>query len=594
MSTSRSSSREKTKSSEFTTSLGFVPDRLLPPSCVNLNRFAFEIFLQNLSSPTDSQIFTSDLIEHAFQIIGLASEKAIIKKEKVIVDHIFVFAFYEILCIENIERAIIFSNRQSHFTSFSPNELAKLSKIDPNNTDSNSIIFDNLLCPIKCEFPIAFYSQLQSFIEKTSAPAVSFLLRRFIHNPPLFISDPIHSADSHSNGAILSTGSIQPTISNIPLSVWGTTDSFPQLFSETPFPKINLRSNPSVEFQMTHDIPTLVISRPRYIPPQLPSITCMHAPKYAEYSALCSSGPPVYVFTSRSNLWLVDIARTTITSLKAHFSPICSLALSETEYTPIILSGDVKGELKTQRVRYFYINSKEEKVYIDSNHSCNQKDNTSALQSEVFEHISYQSLGALVTAADFGQPRSKEFAVGTLTGVVAVYRIGTPRALRMFLQHKLGVAQVAMHANNEFVASSSMDGTIRLWQISAGQCVRLFKTAGTVPTALAWSHSGHYLLSGGYANYSEKSNEFINIIDVGTGQIVKTPKGCESGITLATFTKDDQMIVAVDRSNGLHIFEMKEGTSSHNGAIASVKLDKMRVIGLTTLDTDQIRIIGCI
>ena len=60
---------------------------------------------------------------------------------------------------------------------------------------------------------------------------------------------------------------------------------------------------------------------------------------------------------------------------------------------------------------------------------------------------------------------------------VRVYAMDTPFPIRMFVGHLSNVDCVAWHPNANYVASGSADRTLRLWDLSDGECVRVF--AGT-------------------------------------------------------------------------------------------------------------------
>ncbi len=56
---------------------------------------------------------------------------------------------------------------------------------------------------------------------------------------------------------------------------------------------------------------------------------------------------------------------------------------------------------------------------------------------------------------------------------------------------------VQFHPNSNYVATGSTDRSVRLWDLQAGECVRVFQGHATAVHALAFSPDGRLLASAG-------------------------------------------------------------------------------------------------
>jgi hypothetical protein len=449
-----------------------------------------------------------------------------------VLNDVFLGAFLEILFSDGQDRSALFVRRQGHRTSLTEATLQELIGLTPSKTDSVSVIFTNLLGPLDFDFALDFGTTLDRFVDENTAPAVTHLLRPFVHEYP---NEP--------------TTRFIPSmaVSTRNPSLWRPGERCAQFFHEIPIPHVDAHQHPYAEFKMMRDIPTLAVCRPKYIPSQLPTIACLHAPKYAELVAAARTAP-VYAYSVDAGLW-VAMQGEPMHRLKPHLHAISALGISDCG--ELVLSCDIRGNVRVQK----------------TSGQCQD----------------YQQCRYLTTACSFSPKMPHEFVVGTLAGVIFLYVIGRVEIQRVFCGHTAGIVKVLIHANGEFVGSTSCDGTMRLWSITQGTCVRLFKAAGTVPTSLRFSHSGRWMMS-------TANDGTVAIIDAGSGKLIKTFKASDSVLMNADFSNNDELVVGYDRMGTFFVWETNE---AYGCQLATVRIDRVRVVAFDCLPNDEFRIVGC-
>ena len=187
----RTISREKSKPADFVAALGFhrengdklkTSDTAIIPTSCHINLYAFELFFENSRHSQLLKILSSDHIEHGFKIIAEAAQTDVLQNLKDLINRIFIYAFIEIFLADKSERANLFVKRQSHFTSFTEDIIQQLYNIKCDMADSIPVIFDHIMGPVQTEFGCSFYENIDQFIDESTAPAISFLLKPFLHN----------------------------------------------------------------------------------------------------------------------------------------------------------------------------------------------------------------------------------------------------------------------------------------------------------------------------------------------------------------------------------------------------------------------------
>lgn len=528
LSRSNSSAKEKVRPADIPSFLGFNPTTCPYPSNVDINRYAFEIFFENSLKPEIGKFaLNSDHIEHGFQIYAEKSQE--FPKLKLLINHLFLFAFTEILFADGAARANIFLERQQANCTLSQEEIRQLFDLNPEFTDSITTIFDHLVAPIDINFDTDFFNNINKIFD--SAPAVSFLLRHFLH-------------DENSNVIQAPESKVAPYNQ---LNLMVQDDKLPQYYTETSSPNIQQHTTPFAEFRMVRNYPTIYISQPKYIPPPLPSLSCIHIPKYADFAAVSKTSTAA-VFSSDCQLFYVN-ELSGITELIPHSETITALYLSTDGKW--VLSGDSSGGILLQSI-------------------------------DKKQHMWYEPARSLITCIAPAPAFLHQFAVGLLNGTALLYDVSLKSPIRMFIGHTMPISCIDVHSNSEFIATSSSDGYVRIWSATRGECVRLFKGAGLSPTTVKFSHGGHWLFS------SVASGE-ISITKLGDGKVFKHRK-LSAGLVCADFSPDDEVVAGFDGYGNFMMWETKE---MQNESPESVRIDRTRIIAMEFINSSEIRIVGC-
>lgn len=100
------------------------------------------------------------------------------------------------------------------------------------------------------------------------------------------------------------------------------------------------------------------------------------------------------------------------------------------------------------------------------------------------------------------------FALGYQDGTVRLFRSDNCSVFRAFVGHTKSIIAICFHPNCSYVASASLDSTIRLWDVRTAETKRLF-IASQPPSAVAISPDGKNLA------YFDGS---LHLCDIGTGE----------------------------------------------------------------------------
>ena len=524
--------KDKFKSFDIRNLLGFNPETLPSPNSININHFSFEMFFENALKPEIGKfILNSDHIEHGFQIISEISETEELSQLKLLINHIFLLSFIEILFSDSSNRSNLFLERQSSKTTLTQDEIRQLIDLDPEMTDSISTIFNHLIAPLYITFDNSFYDSLTKFLTNDTAPAVSFLLRYFLHDK------------SCSSSSLTNLTDLLPPPKNICVQ----KDQFPQFFTETSSHHIHQRSNAFAEFRMVRVIPTLFICRPKYIPPQIPSLSCFHLPKYIDFCKIDKKTTSV-IYSIGSELFKAT-QNHVLKKLFPHEYSVSSLSISNDGQ--FLLSGDIFGFIQVQNL------NKSVKCW-------------------------YQPIRSLVTCSAWSPLLPHQFAIGTISGIIALYDISKLEIQRLFIEHNSSIVSIEIHPNSEFIISTALDSTIRVWSLSLGVCVRVIKTPGPIPSLLKIANHGKWILIG--TNCGE-----LSIIDLGSTNIIKNYKN-SFGIILGDFSPNDELIAIVDKNYNYLIWESKETRAEPP---ESIRIERTKVLSLEFLDQNEVRVASC-
>lgn len=89
-------------------------------------------------------------------------------------------------------------------------------------------------------------------------------------------------------------------------------------------------------------------------------------------------------------------------------------------------------------------------------------------------HCIFDNCKASVTVLKFGHMSSDLLAYGASDGSLTVCTVSQPPTILQQLRgHSKDVTDFDFSSNNQYIASSSMDKTVRVWEITKGHCIRV-------------------------------------------------------------------------------------------------------------------------
>ena len=120
--------------------------------------------------------------------------------------------------------------------------------------------------------------------------------------------------------------------------------------------------------------------------------------------------------------------------------------------------------------------------------------------------------------------------------------------------HDDEVLSVAISPNDDYIASSSIDGTIKLWNMRMGwQVGEPFEGHKDIINSISFSPDGNRIVSA-------SSDRTIRIWDIQTGKQIGNPiKGHTSGVNSAFFSPDGSRIVSASFDKSIRIWDSKTG-----------------------------------
>ncbi|XP_004510993.1 uncharacterized protein [Cicer arietinum] len=129
-------------------------------------------------------------------------------------------------------------------------------------------------------------------------------------------------------------------------------------------------------------------------------------------------------------------------------------------------------------------------------------------------HCIFDQCKASVTVLKFGHMSSDLLAYGASDGTLTVCSVSEkPSVLKQLNGHSKDVTDFDFTTNNQYIASSSLDKTVRVWEITKGVCIRVIYGVSS-QLCIRFHPVNNNFLSVGNANKE------INVFNFSTGRII--------------------------------------------------------------------------
>ncbi|MGL6225820.1 MAG: protein kinase domain-containing protein [Thermoguttaceae bacterium] len=93
------------------------------------------------------------------------------------------------------------------------------------------------------------------------------------------------------------------------------------------------------------------------------------------------------------------------------------------------------------------------------------------------------------------RPKKQELQVRLKENKVEIFDVRHSQKTAELVGHEGEVQSVCIHRSGRWIATGGKDGTVRLWELPNGRCLRTLENVGRSVDALSFSESGEYLLS---------------------------------------------------------------------------------------------------
>ncbi|XP_078442393.1 transducin/WD40 repeat-like superfamily protein [Wolffia australiana] len=172
-------------------------------------------------------------------------------------------------------------------------------------------------------------------------------------------------------------------------------------------------------------------------------------------------------------------------------------------------------------------------------------------------HCIFDGCKASVTIIKFGHMSSDLLAYGASDGSLTVCRVsGIPSVVVQLTGHSKAITDFDFSSNNQYIASSSIDKTVRVWEISKGICIRVIYGTSSQFCIRFHPVNNNFLSIG-------NGNREIIVINFSTGRVVNKIS-LENEVTALDNDHTGQIIFAGD-SQG---YVSSVSISSHTGSLS--------------------------
>jgi len=142
---------------------------------------------------------------------------------------------------------------------------------------------------------------------------------------------------------------------------------------------------------------------------------------------------------------------------------------------------------------------------------------------------------------------------GSSDHTLRLWEVSSGQCLRTFAGHSGSVASVSWSPDGRCALSGSMDSTVRLWEASSSKCLRTFEGHTDWVKAVAWSPDGRWSLSG-------SNDQTIRLWEVSSGECLRTFEGHTNFVASVAWSPDGHFVLSGSGDHTLRLWEVSSGT----------------------------------
>jgi len=145
------------------------------------------------------------------------------------------------------------------------------------------------------------------------------------------------------------------------------------------------------------------------------------------------------------------------------------------------------------------------------------------------------------------------FALSTSAdNTLKLWELSSGRCLRVFRGHKHQVHSVHISGDGRFALSGSLDGTLKLWNLSTGWCVRTFEGHKSGVESVCLSGDSRFALSG-------SGDKTLKLWELSTGRCLHTFEGHTGPVKSVCFGSDSRFVLSGSEDKTLKLWELSTG-----------------------------------
>jgi WD40 repeat protein len=153
-------------------------------------------------------------------------------------------------------------------------------------------------------------------------------------------------------------------------------------------------------------------------------------------------------------------------------------------------------------------------------------------------------------------------------GTIRLWEVQSGKCLRVMEGHEGGILCIAWSYDGVHAISGSNDKTIRLWEVHTGKCLQVMEGHTDRIDSVACSSDGFHILSGSY-------DKTIRLWDKHTGRCLRVMEGHTYGIISLAFSSDGMHALSGSHDDTLRLWNMHSGQclkvlEGHTDSVRSV------------------------
>ena len=162
----------------------------------------------------------------------------------------------------------------------------------------------------------------------------------------------------------------------------------------------------------------------------------------------------------------------------------------------------------------------------------------------------------------------KYIASASMDKTIKIWEVETGRLLRTLTGHTDHVYSVSYSPDGKYIASGSNDNTIKIWEVATGECIRTLTGHTSYVKSVMYSPDGKYLATGSW-------DKTIKLWEVETGGCIKTFTGHTGYIESVAYSSDGKYVTSASYDKTIKVWEVENGEciktlAGHTDEVCSV------------------------